>query len=326
MIVKRAQYWFSAHWPRETGQLQNGLLIRRRKDEPRNEVKRRVSQLQELMGRGALVFVYETKQHGTNQGLKGKGKIVALLRVTDNSDFAEFEDRFIPVKETSYVAEVDCSAEVARGVTGIRQLGKAHLNFGYPLKGTRIQRLDRPQAARLLSYVCSAQKREKLLEECWPPEIAEEDGDEAYQERARQAQPADYEKGPRKAQFVKTAAGEQVRRDERIAKTRFLIAQYRCEIDSTHETFTSRSTNESFVEAHHLVPVRMKIQQEFGNSIGLDHESNIISLCPNCHRLLHHAVRGEKEDMLRHLYKLRKKELGDAGIRITMESLLQYYR
>lgn len=323
--MRRVQYWFTAHWPSAEGELHSGLLIRRRADEPRKEAKRKAKELQGAIHRGDLVFVYETKEHGTDRLLKGKGRVVALLEVTGDSDFVEFPDRFVPVKETRWVAEVDCPPEVARDATGLRQLGRARLSFGDPLKGTKIQRLDDLQAVQLLSYVRDPRKREELITGCLPKQGEEDDDDGGYQERAREASAAPPKDGPREPRFVNTAGGRQVRKDPRIAKRRFLLSGYRCEIDSSHQTFISASTNQKFVEAHHLVPARTTIQEEFGKKVGLDHENNIVSLCPNCHRLLHHAIMGEKEAMLRNLYGVRRKELEQAGIKVTAEELLQYY-
>lgn len=326
--MRRVQYWLTAHWPPLEGEIHSGVLIRRRADEPTKEAKRKAKELQGAIHRGDLVFVYETRDHGNNTRLRGKGKmkVVALLKVTGDSDFVEFTDQFIPVKETRWVAEVDCPVEIARDATGLKQLGRAYLNFGSPLKGTRIQLLDDAAAVRLLSYVCDPSVREKLVAECLSPATEGEDGDDEYQELSRQAEPDDRQEGPRRPGFVDTAAGRQVRRDPRIAKIRFLTAHYRCEIDAAHQTFTSRTTNEKFVEAHHLIPARVQIQKEFGDDVALDHESNIVSLCPNCHRLLHHAILGEKEAMLRNLYRIRRKELEQAGIKVTSAKLLRYYQ
>ena len=45
------------------------------------------------------------------------------------------------------------------------------------------------------------------------------------------------------------------------------------------------------MEAHHLIPLRM--QHDFENS--LDVVGNIVSICPNCHRLIHYGRDKDKK-------------------------------
>ena len=77
-----------------------------------------------------------------------------------------------------------------------------------------------------------------------------------------------------------------------IPKKAIILAKYKCEYDDTHMYFTAKTTGENYVEAHHLVP--MEFQNQFEKS--LDVEANIISLCPLCHKKVHHATFDEKED------------------------------
>ena len=90
-------------------------------------------------------------------------------------------------------------------------------------------------------------------------------------------------------------------RDPRLAIMRFSSANYQCEIDSTHNTFTAQISNLQFMEAHHFIP--MKYQPHFSNP--LDNFYNIVSLCPNCHRGIHHAVIDYKYDLISQLYAKR---------------------
>jgi len=53
---------------------------------------------------------------------------------------------------------------------------------------------------------------------------------------------------------------------------------------------------------------------------------NIVPLCPNCHRQLHHATIDEKEDSIKALYVKRKDELKKYGICISFNDLFKYYR
>lgn len=98
-------------------------------------------------------------------------------------------------------------------------------------------------------------------------------------------------------------------------------AGFRCEIDCDHPTFLAQAGNRGYVEAHHLIPISKQIL--FNNS--LDHPANIVSLCTNCHKLLHH---GRVIDKRAHLTKLlhdRRKILENAGIFIAELTLLSYY-
>lgn len=90
-------------------------------------------------------------------------------------------------------------------------------------------------------------------------------------------------------------------RDPRIAIMRFKAADYKCEIDPLHTTFISESTNRPYMEAHHFIPIRF--QPDFYNP--LDNLDNITSLCPNCHRGIHHAITEQKFELISNLYDKR---------------------
>lgn len=59
------------------------------------------------------------------------------------------------------------------------------------------------------------------------------------------------------------------------------------------KTFLSKSNNESFLEFHHLIPFNDE------NANGPDHYLNLVGLCPNCHKKIHHI----KEEELEQLHK-----------------------
>lgn len=86
--------------------------------------------------------------------------------------------------------------------------------------------------------------------------------------------------------------------------------------------FTSKTTGENYVKAHHLIP--MQFQDQFENS--LDVEANIISLCPLCHKKVHHATFDEKKLILEELYKIRKDRLKKCKIDISLRDLFSYYQ
>ena len=116
--------------------------------------------------------------------------------------------------------------------------------------------------------------------------------------------------------------GKRYQRSPKKSADALLSAGYHCEIDSRHKSFTSSQTGENYVEAHHLIPLK---QQEH-YSFSLDVRANIVSLCPNCHRLVHHAKSEEREQLLVELLNRRKVALEEKGISIKQQNLLRTYR
>lgn len=98
-------------------------------------------------------------------------------------------------------------------------------------------------------------------------------------------------------------------------------SNWTCELNSNHKTFNSSFDDHNFVEAHHLIP--MSVQDNYSNS--LDFADNIVALCPNCHRLIHHANSTTKKDAVAKLYEKRKDFYFLHGISINLETLLSYY-
>lgn len=96
-------------------------------------------------------------------------------------------------------------------------------------------------------------------------------------------------------------------------------ANYMCEYDPSHLSFIRKTNNKNYTEAHHLIP--LSNQDEFEYS--LDIPENIISLCSNCHNLLHYGL--DKEKILRKLYEERIEGLRNKKIDITFDKLLEYY-
>lgn len=112
------------------------------------------------------------------------------------------------------------------------------------------------------------------------------------------------------------------RRNATVAKNAVASAYYLCEIDSEHPHFKSKKSNENYVEAHHLIPIYAT--DEFEKSI--DVEANVVSLCPNCHRKLHHAEFLEVKPLLEKLYLKLKNDLETCEIGLTFEHLISYYQ
>ncbi|WP_416144925.1 MrcB family domain-containing protein [Planococcus koreensis] len=117
------------------------------------------------------------------------------------------------------------------------------------------------------------------------------------------------------------AIKEKFARDSKIAKEALVNAEYKCEVDPTHLTFISPITNHNFVEAHHLTP--MSNQNNFRFS--LDVPGNIVSLCPNCHREIHHGTETHKRILIKSLYTKRKEMLTQFGIDMEIDSIFKMY-
>ncbi len=105
-------------------------------------------------------------------------------------------------------------------------------------------------------------------------------------------------------------------RDPRMAALRFLSSDYKCEIEPLHRTFTAERTQKQYVEAHHFIP--MKFQGMFNEP--LDCLDNIVSLCPNCHRQIHHAVTDQKYEIIRGIYQKRAEMH-----RFEFDKIAQFY-
>lgn len=104
-----------------------------------------------------------------------------------------------------------------------------------------------------------------------------------------------------------------------IIKNQVIMSSgYKCEINENHKTFTSDSTRHPYMEGHHGIPISK--QDKFGYS--LDIYANIISLCPICHRLLHHGIYDEKIEVLKRIYYLRADRLCRSGLRISQDEFI----
>jgi 5-methylcytosine-specific restriction protein A len=84
----------------------------------------------------------------------------------------------------------------------------------------------------------------------------------------------------------------------------------------------SRKTKKNYVEAHHFVP--FSYQARFSHS--LDVEENVVVLCPNCHRKLHHGTAAEKAGPLEQLFTERKTALDARGILVSLTDVRAMYR
>ena len=133
---------------------------------------------------------------------------------------------------------------------------------------------------------------------------------------------ADIEGPENKPALLPSAAGTKYKRDVNKSRKAIKRSGYTCEVDAAHESFISNVTKKQYLEAHHLIP--MAEQEKFENS--LDIAPNIVSLCPNCHRLIHHGIYTEKTKLIKALFSARKVEIVKKGIDIKEFDLLNVYK
>ena len=108
-------------------------------------------------------------------------------------------------------------------------------------------------------------------------------------------------------------------RNPQTAVNALTLASYKCEIDGNHYTFIRKKNNKPYTEPHHLVP--MAFSERF--DVSLDVEENIVSLCSNCHNLLHYGR--DAKELLNILYQKRKNMLANVGIDIDIDDLYEMY-
>lgn len=108
-------------------------------------------------------------------------------------------------------------------------------------------------------------------------------------------------------------------RDKQVAINAILKTKHKCEVDSKHETFISKYSKQPYMEAHHLIP--LSFQDEFNYS--LDVESNVISLCSHCHKIIHYGL--EQSNIIESLYLKREKDLLLTGIEVDIDTLMAFY-
>lgn len=114
----------------------------------------------------------------------------------------------------------------------------------------------------------------------------------------------------------------QHRRDNGKAVQAIIQADFECESDKSHKFFNSKKTGENYCETHHLIP--MRLQKRF--PVSLDVYSNLVSLCPVCHRALHHGHINDKRAILERLYNEREERLIASGIIIKFDEVLDVYK
>jgi len=88
--------------------------------------------------------------------------------------------------------------------------------------------------------------------------------------------------------------------DPDISKTALDIQKYECQCGGTaHFSFVRRDGITPYVEGHHVIP--MKAQKDYPTD-SLDIVDNIVGLCPNCHKKVHHGTESDVKSVLSKIY------------------------
>ena len=105
-----------------------------------------------------------------------------------------------------------------------------------------------------------------------------------------------------------------VKTDPKLKVTRMEKANFLCEVNKNHITFTSKKTKHQYLETHHIIPI--EAQKEIQDK-ALDRMFNLISLCPICHKQVHYACEEEKREIFMKMYEIRKDEMLEHGFDIA---------
>lgn len=108
-------------------------------------------------------------------------------------------------------------------------------------------------------------------------------------------------------------------RNRKLALHRMQLSKYKCEFDSQHNLFISRYSQKPYLEAHHLLPI--SLQKEHNKS--LDVLDNIFSLCPFCHRAIHHAENNLARNII-HTLLIKRPTVLDI-LNLQQEDVYRYY-
>ncbi|MGV2862121.1 HNH endonuclease [Achromobacter spanius] len=262
-----------------------------------------------------------------------------------NDDIDKLWDLFEEVQSGNRITE-----PVFAKARGVKYAGRAKLTQAifrvaprkfFPVDGQTtgyLAGLQLPHAfesAREFQEICA------LVKKAVPKPLYEQSHDAWYANRKAPPSPeSEYqskvmEKAAKSQRFVEPKGGVPVpkigrsgisesgyKRKPAVAAEALRLAKFKCEIDPSHQTFTSHSTGKSYVEAHHLIP--FSLQGSY--PVSLDVTANIIALCPNCHKRLHLGSPVTKKEDILALLSDRKDRLSEKKLKIGQSELLKFYK
>ncbi|PKH47959.1 hypothetical protein CVH13_00117 [Dehalococcoides mccartyi] len=294
-------YWFVTQDPKVLEYKPPGLWVLNRFRKSMNKLHIKI---------GDWVAVYEPIHDRDKIQSNGSSAIVALARITNTFSSWQPDGDFWKVAESELVYKNDVGIPAAiavkilandKSITG-RRIG-LFLNRNY---SGRITNIGPKKFYTIANYFVSD----------------ESETDEDYQSRIEMATALENPTSiPSEPRYIESKGRKILTTDPSLGKFCLERANFKCELDINHTSFISKITSKSYVELHHLIP--LKAQINFKSK--LDNSANIVALCPNCHRLLHHAIETTKKDSLRTLLDNRTSELIKCGTPIVFDELLQYY-
>lgn len=255
------------------------------------------------------VAIYEvSRAKDRNNKEVGAKAVVAIIRVETiiNPPEGPDKDGFLKIAKARLIASDEKgipSKQLLKILKGINVQGKS---VGSHLRGyaARVTVIDPVIFARINEH------------------FTEYEPDDNYQIEVEKASPQVPSERIQKPKYNEQRGHRKLITHPELAAYCLAQAGYTCEANANHTTFTSKASGNNYLEAHHLVPLKHQPDFEFA----LDNPANIVALCPNCHRLLHHATVDEKQSCLRQLLtEERVRSLGERRIDVTVDDISGYY-
>lgn len=148
--------------------------------------------------------------------------------------------------------------------------------------------------------------------------------DSIYQSQVEEATPTTTEYKPERyddSDSARTSKANRPKTNPGIGKEAIKDNHFKCALDANHELFEGKN-GVPYLEAHHLIP--MNQQKNYINK--LDTKANIVPLCPNCHKKLHHAKSEIVYPLIERLLADRKDILSQSGLIVDLDELKTYYQ
>ena len=127
-------------------------------------------------------------------------------------------------------------------------------------------------------------------------------------------------------EYTSGIGSTQVKKNPKKAKSILQQSGYKCAFNSSHRTFTT-NLGTIYMEGHHLIPCTLANSELFWDkySYNVDSLSNIVCICPTCHRRIHYGNADEKREILTTLYNRQIPLYLKDGLNISLDDLLKLY-
>jgi len=124
---------------------------------------------------------------------------------------------------------------------------------------------------------------------------------------------------------VKERVATKFERNPLLGKIAIKKAYYTCERNHEHQTFTSKSTQKPYMEAHHLVPIANQKEMWEIHGINIDCIENLVSLCPNCHKAFHYGTNEVKSGIVDEIFNKVAHKYKAIGFEIEVDDIKKCY-